>query len=60
MSTQLIFQRTGEEPYPLHNLHPPQGLTEVGVGREKQRAKHAGLTHRGPYQTENVCSNPPS
>lgn len=39
---------------------PTQARTEVGVGREKQRAKHAGLTHRGPYQTENVCSNPPS
>lgn len=27
---------------------------------EIEAAKHAGMTHRAPYQTENVCSNPPS
>lgn len=35
---------------------PTQGGLQADVGGEKQRAKHAGVTHRGPYQTENVCS----
>lgn len=40
--------------------HPARDCLKWEWGGEKQRAKHAGVTHRGPYQTENVCSNPPS
>lgn len=28
--------------------------------KKKQEAKHAGMTHTWPYQTENVCWKPPS
>lgn len=45
---------TRHRPQPPGNS-PAPGLPESGRG-EKQRAKHAGLTHRGPYQTEKVCS----
>lgn len=40
----------------------PAGCSKLGSARKekKQRAKHAGMTHRGPYQTEKVCSYPPS
>ena len=45
----------------LTTLLPP-GCSKLGSARKekKQRAKHARMTHRGPYQTEKVCSYPPS
>ena len=49
--------QAGGDPHPPHNLPPSPGDR---WGRDKQRARRAGVTHRGPYQTENVCSNPPS
>lgn len=33
---------------------------EVSEEEKKQEAKHAGMTHTWPYQTENVCGKPPS
>lgn len=55
---------------PRHTAHrhpsPPAAARprcwKLGSARKekKQRAKHAGMTHRGPYQTEKVCSYPPS
>lgn len=45
----------------LPTLLPPR-CSKLGLARKekKQRAKHARMTHRGPYQTEKVCSYPPS